>query len=171
MEYSHQRSNCCTEHDLSAKVWLIRNFSGVTPLHKESSPIAMLYSKETTDKRNVEVTDVSPLLNSGFSGDGTQSGMESRVGWSCLLEASVPVSCGGLVPAWIPPCPSSCECRLLKGSQLPPLPKNYPQPEAYAPHQQPTAKDWHNKEDQLYSYSRTPKGSGGCYPAAETISF
>ena len=43
----YQRSKCWIECDSSANIWLIYNFSSVTPLHKESSPHTMLYSRDT----------------------------------------------------------------------------------------------------------------------------
>ena len=42
-----QRSKCWIECDSSANIWLIHNFSSVTPPHKESSSHTMLYSKAT----------------------------------------------------------------------------------------------------------------------------
>lgn len=82
----------------------------------------------------MEVMDVSPLLNSGFSAGGEESGME-------LLFGRLGPGIMG-TGAWLDPFNAQLLGVLaVKDSQLPPLRENYPQPEAYAPHQQPTAEE------------------------------
>lgn len=136
--------------DSSANIWLLHNFSGVTPLPKETSLCTVLHSKEARGKGNVEVTDVSPLLNSGFLGlecrvDGaalwkavSRYHMTTRCFLDSLTPASVTVGCWGTHSLWI----------ILSQKQ--------------GPHQQPTAKtDGHYKDDKLLvlvTLPNSPKG-------------